>query len=291
LPSPMDRQALEALVDSSQFLELPDADIPARPAPSRSAQAAMLAAAMNYVQKTLPKLPALSASGKTTCFADTPAGKKSGYQPLHQLSGSSVTVHYADGHEVVENEKQQALPACDLADIGEFGPVLATVLSDATEKGLLWSHWDNGESGLRAVFSYRVPQTSSHDPLAAQLAALNGPGSGSAGEHSAPPGPAYQPHHAYHGEIALNPSDGSILRLTVTAELNPDQPVRSANFAVEYAPVEVAGVKCICPKKTVALYQTIDPEALRSYATSGELPLGSIRTIINDGVFAKYHLH
>jgi hypothetical protein len=85
-----------------------------------------------------------------------------------------------------------------------------------------------GETGLQAVFSYAVPMESSHYPYSWDPRELTGTTPGLAD-------PANLQHHpSYHGEISLNPSDGSILRLTVMTELKPNDPIEAADILLEY---------------------------------------------------------
>ena len=58
---------------------------------------------------------------------------------------------------------------------------------------------------------------------------------------------------AYRGEIALNPENGSIMRLTVVPELKRDDPMSSAKLMVGYAMLDTGGRSYICPVKSAAL--------------------------------------
>jgi hypothetical protein len=106
LPSLMDRQALEAVAGPAEFLDLPESNIPSKPAPGKSEQAAMLTRATEYVQKTGSPRPSLNATRKSTCFADASGGEGRSYGPLHKVGDSSVTVRNADGRESVVEEKK-----------------------------------------------------------------------------------------------------------------------------------------------------------------------------------------
>jgi len=95
---------------------------------------------------------------------------------------------------------------------------------------------------------------------------------------------------AYHGEIAINPADGSILRLTMVADLKPADPVTGAGLLVEYGPVEIAGRNYICPVKSVAL-SLVPKVRIESSSTSGQhVSRGPMQTRVNDVVFRDYHL-
>ncbi|HUN84028.1 MAG TPA: hypothetical protein VMU48_06600 [Terracidiphilus sp.] len=286
LSSPVDRVALEALVDESAFLDLPAADIPAQPAPDKASQAVMLARALDYVQKTFPHMPNFSAVQKITCFADTPAGKKTSYEPLHKVSDFSKAILYVGGHESIEEGKKKKISACDFSDMGEFGPILATVLTEATENGVDWSHWELGETGLQAVFSYAIPQNSSHYPFSSKLSQLSRRSMASVGVQNT------QDNPAYHGEVFLNPADGSILRITVVADMKPDAAVKVADVSVEYLPIEMGGKKYLCPKKSVALYrmQSADHQTRSTDGQFDAAPSSLAQMYLSEVLFMKYRL-
>ena len=282
LPSPIDREALQALFDVSAFLDLPEAEIPTRPAPDKAAQGAMLAKAMGYVHQTMPGLPDISASERVTCFGDRSSNDKTSDESLHKVGAFHVTLLRINGQEFSKGrEKEPTARACGLADAGPevFGPALAAILTDASRSAIDWSHWEQDGSEFHGVFAYSVPQESSHYPFSAQLNEVSRRGSARL------PDPQLNP--AYHGEIALNPRDGSILRITVVAEMNPDGPVSVANTLVEYAPVEMDGARSLWPRRSATLY------GLRfsgDHAAGAEQkPAGRASWLyVDDAAFSKY---
>jgi hypothetical protein len=72
LSGPKSRQALTALADESAFLDLPAAEIPTTAAPDLAAQQQMMALTVDYVTKTVHRLPDFSATRVTTSFRDEP---------------------------------------------------------------------------------------------------------------------------------------------------------------------------------------------------------------------------
>jgi hypothetical protein len=75
-----------------------------------------------------------------------------------------------------------------------------------------------------------------------------------------------------------HPANGAVRRVTVLAELNPpDQAVKAA-ISVEYGPVAIGEVSCICLLKGVAL------------TTAPMLGAGAIepQTLLNDVTFTEY---
>ncbi len=217
LPGEKSRQAIMILADASAFLDPPAAEIPNQPAPDVATQRKILALTVNYVTQTLHQLPNFFATRDTRSFEDTPAVQTPGaispqgaisatsYRPIHLVSNSHVTVTFREGREVVQKTKFEGRVK-SLSTSGVFGPILGTVLVDAARSKLTWSHWEQGSSGLQAVFSYEVPDENSHYSLTYESV-------------SADPQPCsttpqtFKVVVAYHGEMAIDPATGAILRL------------------------------------------------------------------------------
>jgi hypothetical protein len=301
LPGPLAREAFEVVADASAFLDLPARDIPARAAPDLAAQSSMLTLTADYVHKTILKLPNFFATRDTSRFEDTPIAppryteSRNTYVPLHEVGRSSATVLYRNGSEVVYREitkGNKSKPAeHELSTKGVFGPILGAVLVDSAKGAVTWSHWEEGPGGLQAVFSYKVPQQASHytvgfpseepdlvspassyiDPLPADRRAENS-------RHVA----------AYHGEISVNPEDGSVMRLTLMADLKSGDPVIKADLMVEYGLVELGGKTYICPLKSVAL--SLDHIIYRTAISAAAAALGAPQLRVNDELFKQYHL-
>jgi hypothetical protein len=240
-----------------------------------------MALTREYVLKTITKLPNFFASRETTRFEGTPApspvssGNIARYGLLHQVGSSSVTVLYRDRQEWLDQEKGRKGSSKELRTMGEFGPILVTVLNDAAKGTVVWSHWEQGAAGLLAVFHYAVPEQASHYRVASV---------GAMRETQRDP--------AYHGEMAIDPADGSILRLTVVAELKPDNPMTDASLLVEYGPVEIGGMTYICPVRSLAfslvrvVLEQVDDSDLRLHGSS----LGPAQAYLNVVLFKQYHL-
>lgn len=304
LAGPLAQPALVVIADSSAFLNLPSVDIPAGPAPSSAAQGAQLAMVFDYARKTIPKLPNFCATRETTHFEDTPSIPHSDprefsiSQPLHFVGLSRETVLYRNGSEIVDagagkNNRDDPL-GFGLSTSGAFGPILATVLADSSQGKLVWSHWEHAQEGMRAVYRFEVPEQASHYTVTS-------PGAESAS----------QLVPAYHGEMGIDPADGTVLRLTMVAELKPTDPVAEAGIMVEYGSVEIGGKTYMCPVKSVArsLVRTVRREpppkpagpavVLDSGSTMGprEIQLkdedasqGALQLRVNDVLFKDYHL-
>jgi hypothetical protein len=281
LPGPEARQALNTLADVSQFLDLPAVDLPATPAPDRTAQVAMLTLTRNYVANTIRKLPNFFATRETVNLEGAPEEAQrdtlpsSKFEALHETSHSSVTVLYRDNKEMIAKDKGNRISTKQMRTMGEFGPILVTVLNDAAKGSVTWSHWEQGASGAMAVFHYTVSEQGSHY--------LVGISSVEAGDQSDP---------AYHGEIAISPADGSILRLTAVAEMKLGNPIEIADMLVDYGPVEIGGSTYICPLKSAAYSQVRMVVIERDFNTGAALSssLGVPRSYLNEVAFTQYHL-
>ncbi len=287
LPGSKAQQALLAVADESAFLHLPASDTPATAEPERSAKIAILNRAIDYAGRTIPKLPNFFATRETTRFeealaeASHLAAEPGRRGPLQAVGSASVIVLYRDGHELVEDDaaktgtkQNKHRPARhELSTAGEFGPILATVLGDAVHGAVTWSHWEQGATGQLAVFHYTVPKETSHY-------AVTVPGVGRETQETPP----------YHGEIAVDPADGSILRMTMEAELNPADSVAMADLMVDYGPVEIGGKTYICPVRSVALSRVRMLRRLASDTMHLGAFLGPFQTRLNDVVFKEYHL-
>jgi len=296
LPGPESRAALLALADASVFLELPQSEQVTKPAPDTEAQRAMLQAAEKYVSQTLSKLPNFFATQKILHLEDTPATHRTGVffpeEPLHAVVDARAVVLYRDGKQVIDWGKmksgKEALPLLGLITSGEFGPILSTVLADAAQGKIEWSHWEHGSPDDEAVFAYAVPKAKSHYEVKFCCIELDSAS-------------VFQQFAGYHGEIALDPASGTILRITMLADLKPAHPVSAANVVVEYGPVEIGGRSYICPRRSlaeVASYQQTPPESpdeppnglgLHSVEMSSG-GTGPLQTMLNDVSYEDYHL-
>ncbi|MGA2219765.1 MAG: hypothetical protein ABSG51_16865 [Terracidiphilus sp.] len=304
MPGVLSRQALVAAADASVFLKVRDSDVSSKPAPEPGDRDSMLAMVFDYVRRTIPQLPNFFAARETTRFEETPAlahrdaSTWSIAIPLHFVGKSSDTVLYRNGAEVVEpngpGERTFNQSIYGLEIYGAFGPILPTVLSDASHGTLTWGRWEQAPEGLRAVFQFSVPEAASHY----KVTSLNW-------GHEGLPNPPY------HGEIEVDPADGTILRLSMVAELKPSDPVSEAGIIVEYGPVQIGGKTYFCPLKSVArsVVRTVRGDsAKKSDAPNVMLAPGSTVGLldiqkkdedaslepaqlrVNDVAFKQYHL-
>ena len=309
--------ALTQLADEAAFLDLPADDVLSNAAPDQKNQTEIIAGAVEFVNRTFSRLPNFYATRKTVHYEDTPprqttsqmdappvgrgrfngvsgpggmggvSTQVSGYVPMHTAGNYSVSISYRDGSELVNSKKvditQQAQTTGGLTTTGEFGPILDLVLDDAIKGKLAWGYWyqdanaqpsDSKDAnapnprGLQAVFRYWVADGQSNYVV--------GIPTGKQIDRVFP---------AYHGEIAIDPVSGDVLRITILANLAPRYERMDFDTVVEYAAVPIGGTTYTCPVKGVVISKTpID------FSASNPDKLAPIQTQMNDVTFTDYHL-
>jgi VWFA-related protein len=289
LPGENARQALVELADASAFLDPPAAEIPSMPIPDVAEQRRMLALTVAYVVKTIPQLPNFFATRNTNRFEDTPQLQRGTffvpYEPLHSIGLTTVTVLYRDGKEAIDTgESKKPPPATGgLTTMGVFGPILSTVLLDAAQNKLSWARWEQGPEGPEAVFSYAVPKEKSHYEVN-YCCVIDQAATVAANVHP------YRPIVGYHGELTIDPTTGTILRIVAEADLKPTDPVVRAAIVVEYGPIEIAGKTYFCPLRSVsaAKAQIVQFDPIYKFPLANQLQ--PLKTSLNDVAFNQYHV-
>jgi hypothetical protein len=288
LPGKKSSVALVALAGESAFLDPPSAELHAAAPPDITEQRRIIALALDYIDKTVPKLPNFFATRTTDRYDQSlpkevvvAPGSIDSIPPWRATGNLSATVLYRDHKEVVDAGavKDKKLKGKDMGLVtnGAFGPILSTTMGDAARNGMTWSHWEQGAGGPQAVFHYAVPKSGSHYEVTPQTV----PGKAE--------GESLQQFAAYHGEIAIDPASGSILRLTLVADLEPDQSILQGDIMVEYGPVEIGEETYICPLRSVSVSKVQTATVLRG--TSGDSrTLLSYGTELNDVAFKDYHV-
>ena len=278
------RQALVALADLSSFLNPPSAEVPADVSPDEGAQMSMISLAVEYLNKAIHQLPDFYATRTTVRYEETPqyleASAPVEYRPLRVAATSKATVLYRNGKEVVDSggakRKKDKGEDGHLVTYGVFGPLLGAV-TDAIASGLAWSHWEVGAGVRHAVFRYDIPAARSRYQVGA-CCLPDGDGNIS-----------FEETVGYHGEIAIDPASGAILRLKLVADLKSTTPLVRSDITIEYGPVEIGGKTYICPVRSVSISRgrSVKPltewdETFRTY--------GPYATMLNDVAFERYHM-
>ncbi len=242
------QEALDLLADEAEFEPPPKSEMPADPAPVAAEQRQMIERARQYLEKTIPRLPDFFAVRQAEHFASTAAFHEESTNlaaaPLHQIDAAKANVLYRKGAEVVLGKapaSDGAQPA--LHTYGTFGPALFTLRAALSyTQGVSWSRWEQGTAGREAVFAFAVPNTVPH-----QYAVIGCcvPDRGGDVPFKLLPG--------YHGEVAIDPETGAVLRFQLQADLAGFAPAKLSDIMVAYGPVTIGGRTYIVPQRSVSL--------------------------------------
>ena len=266
LPGVLSRQAFLAVVDMAAFHDPAPGDVPALPKPDVEAQRKMIAAVVDYVTKTMHQLPNFFATRLTTSFQDDRWFQAlpedfSNYKPLRATGEYSASVLYRQGKEITSTAVKQAgakqAGPTGLTTSGEFGPILVTAVLDATQGKLYWSHWEQGVSAPMAVFRFTVSATKSHYTVEDRLS-------------------------EYTGEIAVDPTDGTIWWLNLRTVRAWNDPLAKVDLRVEYGPVTIGDKVYICPTKGIEVSVVRELQVARA---------SPVRIFLNHVVFQDYHVY
>ena len=311
--------ALQLLSDLSAFLEPPRGELPATEPPDAASQQRMVQAARAYAVQTWSRMPNFFVTRVTNRFDDAPHVLAKGDWPMYlglQPTGRTRRqVAFRDGKEVQDTGTaagaQNAQQEVGLRSWGEFGPALTVVLGDTARSTLTFSHWEKTPSGLAAVFTYSVPREASHYQVSFGTHSQTVIGRtqfGYSGRErtvqqaaSIPRETDYQTHienPAYHGTIAVDPSTGAVMRLTIQAELHSSESMSLAETMVQYGPVTIGERPFICPVRSLAISEMDRRSAALALVGLGDPaewegaapPSGkSTILLVNETQFAEYH--
>ncbi len=285
--------ALLLLADRSSFLDPPAKELPATPAPDAATQRHVLEAAKRFAVETLPNLPNLLATRTTFSFDDGPQEVTKGGYPqrigLHSVGSSKAEVS-------VWNEKKSPLaragfdssPAqVGLTSWGEFGSLLLIILSDSSEGKIEWSHWENTAAGVVAVFQYEVPKAASHyeintpvEQIQHSTASTRWASDGGTSARFSTAIVHNKP--GYKGYLWVDPATGTIVRLTLVADLKGDSVFQRIAILVDYGLVRITNKTVICPVRSLALAS--------APATVNASLKGNATEWLNENLFTDYHM-
>lgn len=293
---PLTSVALQLLADQSAFLDPPSSELPSTPTPDAAAQQHMLEGAQKFAIDTLPRLPNLLATRTTFNFDDSPQQRqKGGYSErlgLHLVGTSKAEVSVLDERQhsskVAESDSNHVQGG--LLTWGEFGSTLLIILSDSSQGKITWSHWEKTLSGLVAVFHYQVPRALSHYEIDTPVertqpnggsnrwAMTGGIGAMMAGSKSE----MVRTKPAYQGSLWVDPSTGTILRVSLVADLKGNSTFEHGAILVDYGPVRIADKTYICPVRSLALSS--------APATVDSIMEGATTEWLNENLFTNYHI-
>jgi hypothetical protein len=273
---PREQATLQQIADHSALLELPaDERIP-QPAPDQQTQAAMFNAARDYVAGRLSHLPDFVATRTTSTFdnASSPfktllSGTVSG--GFRRLAVVQKQITFQDGREVLKASAEGKVGESadsSFESRGEFGTQAAVVLMDMEQGSVSFDHWENTMGGIAAVYRYSVPRASSHYEVTDRCE-----------KHA-----AFHDVPGYHGTIALSPGSGAVLRLTLEADSDKEDPISHVASVVEYGPVVIGNHRLICPLRSLAF---MVQEA--HGCSEGNHKLQKPVSMLNQTIFSNYH--
>ncbi len=269
---PQSAEQLEVIAAASVFEPPPAAEVDSQPPPDSVEQNRILQSAREYASSTALRLPDFLALRSTRSYNNTPQLTGRNHKAamwMHFVGAYRRQVSVRAGQEVslpdASGEDSGNSDAEGLTTWGEFGPLLVTVLEDAQSGSIKWSRWQNDAEGLRlAVFRFTVPRSASHDLI--DLCCYF----------------TFRDRPAYHGDLYIDPASGTILQITLDADLPSDAPMVASRLAVQYAPVEIGGKTYICPVRGTAVSVVHDREL--------ELLIGAgPERFVNLVSFTNYH--
>ncbi len=287
--------ALQLLADQSAFLDPPASELPATRAPDVATEQRMIDAARAHAVQTWSRLPNFFVTRATNRFDNTAQVLHQGEWPvrlgLHPVGSVTRQVTFRDGKEVqdaaAEGSNAAAPQELGLRSWGEFGPALTVVLADMAKQKVVFSHWELTPGGLAAVYRYEVPREASHYAVTFSYLSETVVGRtqfGYSGRQRTPQQvaniprskdlQAYSETPAYHGEIAIDPATGAVLRLTIEAVLGSGDPLLRAATMIEYGPVTLGDRRFICPVRSLAI--SLEPAALYGCGSSGQMALNGV---------------
>ncbi|PWT79452.1 MAG: hypothetical protein C5B58_13475 [Acidobacteria bacterium] len=288
-----EREALMVAADLSEFLPLPGGEAPSDPIPNTATERDILKRAFAYLADSVPKLPDIVATRVTTSFQEPQSRGEDSCKPpstgqaLRVATTARGTVFYRSGSEVVEAEKSERKRLLigrerALDTRGTFGPVLASVLVAAAkgQSAVTWGRWERGEHGSLAVFHFVVPSTT---PMFEVTYCCLPQGDGTK---------IYRNTTGYHGEFAIDPSSGAVMRLAIEADLDEDQdphaPLIRSALLIEYGAVEIGGKRYICPVRSVSISRGRTLTQRYGWGLTF-FEYGPFETMVNDFEFREYH--
>jgi VWFA-related protein len=280
------RQMLAAITDASEFLEPPVSEILSDAPPDENTQRRIISLAAAYLHSTMSKLPNYYARRIVARYEETPEYDEGSThvqaEPLHLVETSKATVLYRNGAEVVSSsgkDRQRDSNDHYLITYGTFGPLLSAA-SDAiaVPGGLSWGRWEKSTNGgRRAVFRYQIPAPKSRYKAGGCCLP---DGNGTIG---------FSMRTGYHGEVAVDPESGALLRLVLKADLQGFVPLDRSEIMIAYGPVEIGGKTYICPVRSVSIWRARSVPTLSEWDESFRA-WGPYATMLNDISFDQYHM-
>ncbi len=290
IPGKRSRDALVPIADQSAFLPPPAQDIPQYPIPDSKEKYAILRRLKQYLAETISDSQNFFATRNTVLYSEPKQNNEQMQawkttpvdQSLHPFSTERLTVMVRNSKEVADSvsasKKSNPRERSLFAD-GAFGPILSMVFEDSTSPGgeVDWSRWELAKGRRLAVFRFAMHGTAADLEVGfCCLAESDG---------TLP----YKRKTVYHGEMAVNPLTGVLLRIWIQADLPPRLPIDQSAIAVDYGPVVIGGKTYFRPIKSVAISRARTLKMLREWDQNFGV-YGPFQTLLNHVTFTDYHL-
>jgi VWFA-related protein len=276
------RESLKVIADESTFLGPASAEISADRPPDQAEQQRMLTAAADYLSRVIPTLPNFFAIRTTVYYREVNPypglNAISVSEPLHAAQQSKDTVLYRKGGEIVSSASTHSeAEVHPLQTYGTFGPILNLLQAVSKSAGdVTWGWWEKCNNGRRAVFLYRI----------AGIPTLNLSGCCYPnGNKDA----RIEISAGSHGEFAIDPGTGAILRLQTESDLPGFVPTKRSDMMVSYGPVEIGGKTYIVPVRSVNIWKSRSVAMLLQWNLSFAT-WGPYETQMNVFTFDQYHV-
>jgi hypothetical protein len=302
LPGDLSTEQMLIIQGRSAFLPPPADNVPATAAPDAAAQKAILAKASDYLTKTFGQLPTFTASKMISRYQDDVTNTSS--SPGLTVNGPNSYTKLADADtERVETEKGVEKPGeKEKTNWGQNGqvsppgpiPALPVLFQEASDGGKIsFERWQIVEGKTAAVFTFAVDKKKSRYDVAYCCFPKTDTATGVAAMGTFAPVPgeiqsvtSYRPFKktvSYHGELCVNPEDGTILRVTTFAELKPTDYVHQEAVRSDYSPVVVDGKEYVLPLDSFTVNEVVPGGESNSIAYS-------VRHMLFNVTYANYQM-
>jgi hypothetical protein len=286
LPGDLSTEQMFILEGRSAFLPPPAESTPT-PAPDAATQKDILTKASDYLTKAFDQLPAFIASKTVSHYQD---------DLINTSSSPGLTVNTVNSYtrlseaatKNVESEKGIEKSAeKDKTAWGQNGqisppgpmPPLSVLFQEASETGKIgFERWQILQGKRAAVFTFAVDKKKSRYDVIYCCFPKTDTASGvaAAGGFAPVPGEiqsvtSYRPFKktvGYHGELSIDPQDGTILRVIIYAELKPTDYVHQEAVRMDYSPTVVDGKEYVLPLESFTLNEVVPGGESNSIAYS-----------------------
>lgn len=317
------REALEILAAKSAFFAPPDDEFITAPPPEIDAQRQIISNVISYINSTIPHLPDFLATRTSVQYDEHRANQDQTWktappdQSLHEAEISTAGIRFLKGQELVKEESvkmarnmkprsqdegslpQTLLPFSQgrrtgwqpssnqrrmqgeqqLKTVGVFGPILSTITVALTwtRSEVHWDHWEQSDNLRLAVFRYHVTEGTPF--FSAGFCCLPVDNKAVPFIQSVP----------FHGDVAVNPATGAIMRLTVQSDLGWRLPLQRSDLMIEYGPVQAGSKTFICPLKSVSISRQRRITIIQEWGEAFKV-YEPFETVLNEMRFDNYHV-